>query len=280
MALGNNGIHIPFYQRSIDSEIIQTIDGRDLYRELGFRDFHNYSRWMPAQLKDAHLIEKRDFWFFLNHEENSGRGRPSTEYFLAVDAAKHVAMSSHTDIGYLIREYFIAAEKEWRLIERERILQEKFLLPSYDRNAPTLYPPELFIELCRVWGFPEPQGSRHSPGCRGIVHRDINGILPYPVQDVLFDEVENPYQADGKTRQERHWRKIVEPQRKEVLTPRIETILETCYRCPENSREKYKKDLMTHDMRRGIVIRLSPKVQMQLATHPEGQLWLFEAVAP
>lgn len=269
------GILIPFHDRKVDTDVIQTIYGRDLHRELGVKE--DYSNWARRQVDRPYFIENRDFWFFAEHRENSGRGRPSTEYYFTVDAAKNIALAANTPQGNRVREYFIAVEKAFWRDQKEALLKQAFLLPLYDKKAEPLYPQILFEELCRVWGFPPPKGSRHSPGCRGIVHRDINGILPEPVQDVLFDQVENPYCADGTTRKERHWRKLVPEQRFNVIRERIDTILQTCLRCDNGERDKYRRDLMTYDRRRGIVIRLSPKVQLRLGASAEPQLWLFDA---
>jgi phage anti-repressor protein len=81
-----------------------------MMRELGAKG--DYSTWAKRQNERGHLIENRDVFIFVVHDVNSGRGRPSIEYYFSLDAAKHIAMMSGTEKGRFVREYFIAAEKE------------------------------------------------------------------------------------------------------------------------------------------------------------------------
>lgn len=49
--------------------------------------------------------------------KNGGKGRPVKAYLLTCDALKHWAMGSKTEEGRQIRQYFIEAEKKWKLVE-------------------------------------------------------------------------------------------------------------------------------------------------------------------
>jgi phage anti-repressor protein len=97
---------IPFQNRQIADASIPTVDARDLHAflEIG----KDYTSWIKAQVKRAHLIENRDFVLFT---QNGVKGnKPTSEYFLTFDAGKHVAMMSGSPKGFEVREYFIACE--------------------------------------------------------------------------------------------------------------------------------------------------------------------------
>jgi len=50
--------------------------------------------------------------------KNGQRGRSSELIFLSVDAFKHVCLMACTSEGEVIREYFIDAEKKWKLLQQ------------------------------------------------------------------------------------------------------------------------------------------------------------------
>lgn len=65
-------------------------------------------------------IEGRDFAILSAQGINPTGGRPSTEYALSLDVAKHIAMMSQCRLGFAAREYFIRVEREFRREMRER----------------------------------------------------------------------------------------------------------------------------------------------------------------
>lgn len=103
---------IPFEQRIVGNETIETVNARDLHTELEVKK--DFSQWVKSQIKRAHLVENEDYIVFAQKGENLQGGRPSQEYFLVLDAAKHVAMLSGTEKGREIRAYFITCEKRLR----------------------------------------------------------------------------------------------------------------------------------------------------------------------
>jgi phage anti-repressor protein len=90
----------------IDGQTVNTANARELHAFLESRD--DFSTWIKYQVKRARLSENRDYVSF---QENSGKGRPSTDYFITIDAAKHIAMMSGTDKGFDVRDYFIECER-------------------------------------------------------------------------------------------------------------------------------------------------------------------------
>jgi phage anti-repressor protein len=100
---------IPYHDRLVGGDTIPTVDGRDLHTFLAIA--RDYADWIKRQIKRAGLVEHRDYEVSYTHVENPLGGRPSVEYFVSFDAAKHIGMLSNTDKGRQVREYFLACEK-------------------------------------------------------------------------------------------------------------------------------------------------------------------------
>ncbi len=110
-----------------DGNEVNTVNARDLHAFLGIqRDFSN---WIKAQINRARLVENRDYIIFA---QKGVYKKPLTDYFLTLDAAKHVAMISGTEEGFKIREYFIEVEKRSHVpqvqLTREQQLAQAVLI--------------------------------------------------------------------------------------------------------------------------------------------------------
>ena len=95
-------------KRIINNESQNSINGRDLWRELGVK--REFANWMPENLKM--FSARRDYQAFDVDVKNLKGGRPRQEYALTLDTAKHIALVSRTEKGKEIRDYFIEAEKK------------------------------------------------------------------------------------------------------------------------------------------------------------------------
>jgi len=91
-----------------------TVNARELYRFLSAKK--DFSSWIKKQIERARLIEDRDFLTVTLKGEggNIGLGGrfDAKEYFLTLDAGKHIAMLSGTEKGFEVREYFIECERQ------------------------------------------------------------------------------------------------------------------------------------------------------------------------
>jgi anti-repressor protein len=107
-------------EQNIDT--VQTVNARELHAflEIG-KDFSN---WIKAQLERARLVEDRDFVKVAQKGELGGQTR--IEYFLTIEAAKHIAMMSGSEKGFEVREYFIECER-----------RVKHNAPAIDLNDPS-----------------------------------------------------------------------------------------------------------------------------------------------
>ena len=102
-------------------EMIQVVEGtefavsaRDLHAFLGVRE--KFADWVREQISRASLEGDADYTVeqIFPKIRNNSRGRPRQEYFLTLDAAKHISMMSNTSRGKEARKYFIEAEKRLR----------------------------------------------------------------------------------------------------------------------------------------------------------------------
>lgn len=57
--------------------------------------------------------------FIITNDKNSGRGRPKQVIKLSCDGVKHLCLMAETEEGHAIRQYFIEAEKNWRLVQQQ-----------------------------------------------------------------------------------------------------------------------------------------------------------------
>lgn len=91
------------------------IDARLLWGQLG-QTQGKFANWIKRKVIDKGFEEdkdytKLDFTELGNQDAYHGGDRKSTEYKLTMDTAKNVAMMENTDIGRLVRKYFIKVEK-------------------------------------------------------------------------------------------------------------------------------------------------------------------------
>lgn len=103
---------IKIQQVNLNGEAINSVHARELHEKLEVgRDFSN---WIKQRLEETQAVENKDFTVFAKFGENSLGGRPSNEYLISLDTAKHIAMLEKSEIGRKIRQYFIDVEKKMR----------------------------------------------------------------------------------------------------------------------------------------------------------------------
>jgi len=110
----------------------QIVSARDLYEALGIEK--KFTDWFKMQIERLGLNEGLDFIPFWG--ESTG-GRPSTDYHVTIDIAKHIAMISGGENGRKVREYFIQVEKAWndpdQVMARAAIIGQKRLAVAMQR---------------------------------------------------------------------------------------------------------------------------------------------------
>lgn len=103
---------IPVSANMIGDSAVPTFNARDLHTDLAVKK--DFSDWIKVQIKRAMLTEHVDFVVLLQKGENVSGGRPALEYHLTIEAGKHIAMLSGTARGKVVRDYFLACERQAR----------------------------------------------------------------------------------------------------------------------------------------------------------------------
>ena len=91
---------------------IQLVDARELHRKLKVQT--KFTNWFPRRVEEYKLDEGKDYFTENQLLPKNGQKvfhRPRTEYFLTIDMAKEIAMVERTEVGKMIRNYFIEMEK-------------------------------------------------------------------------------------------------------------------------------------------------------------------------
>src|SRR5690625_3688795 len=93
---------VPVYETDKGNKVVIA---RELHESLFVST--RFNDWIQRNLLTVGFIEGTDFYSFLS---KTG-GRPSQDYILTLDTAKHIAMIQRTEIGMKIRQKFIDLEK-------------------------------------------------------------------------------------------------------------------------------------------------------------------------
>ena len=97
----------------VNEKLEQTVSARELHERLGISK--DFTSWFKQQTERLNLIEDIDFTPFWG--ESTG-GRPSVDYIVSLDIAKHLCMISGGEMAGEIRDYFIRVEKAWNSPEQ------------------------------------------------------------------------------------------------------------------------------------------------------------------
>lgn len=92
---------IPISKNEINNEILDTVNARELWQKLEVKNEFNH--WVKNRIEEAQLTDKVDFVSFRENTRKPQGGRPSVEYILTLDSAKHFAMLERNEIGKRMR---------------------------------------------------------------------------------------------------------------------------------------------------------------------------------
>jgi anti-repressor protein len=95
----------------IGAESLNSVNSRELYVALESKQ--EYANWIKKQIESLGLEENFDYEVIDKNVKNPSLlgGRPSKDYIITTDTAKHIAMASRTHKGKEVRKFFIEAEK-------------------------------------------------------------------------------------------------------------------------------------------------------------------------
>ncbi|MBP1950249.1 antA/AntB antirepressor family protein [Virgibacillus litoralis] len=87
----------------------KVVFARELHEALFI--FTRFNDWIQRNLISVGFTENVDFYSLLSKTS----GRPSQDYVLTLDTAKHITMIQRNEVGMKIRQYFIDLEKNNRM---------------------------------------------------------------------------------------------------------------------------------------------------------------------
>lgn len=125
--------------RPVGAEV-NSVDARELHQALGVGKV--FAAWIRERIDLLGFTQGVDFEVLSETGNNPLGGRPSIEYVVTLDAAKHLAMIERNEKGREIRAYFIEAEKKLRAVDPMVILSDpaalRGLLGSYAERVQAL----------------------------------------------------------------------------------------------------------------------------------------------
>lgn len=98
---------------------------RQLYLELGMSE-GNYAKWYKKNiLQNEFFLENKD-WFevFFQSMKTPNGGRPTRDFKVTLDFAKHLSMMQKTENSHNVRCYFILMEKAIKGMQEHIIIRE------------------------------------------------------------------------------------------------------------------------------------------------------------
>ncbi|MCT4542913.1 MAG: antA/AntB antirepressor family protein [Vallitalea sp.] len=120
------------------------VDARLLWEQLG-QPQGEFNKWAKRKIIDKGFAENQDFFSFDKIVEREIGATIRTEYTLTMDTAKNVSMMENTDMGRLIRKYFIKMEKalkdyeQWEMIRNPEKESYKQLCTALKDNYTKRY---------------------------------------------------------------------------------------------------------------------------------------------
>ncbi|OTG70556.1 phage antirepressor Ant [Acinetobacter sp. ANC 4218] len=107
MNIENNPVQ--FSNITLGDEQQLGVNARDVHAALEVKT--DFTDWIKRRIKQCKFEENFDYVVILKKEENLKGGRPTTEYIISLDMAKHLGMMEKNEKGHEIRKYFIEQEK-------------------------------------------------------------------------------------------------------------------------------------------------------------------------
>ncbi len=173
----SNVVQIVDFQTDIEKPF--PISARELWKGLGIQD--NFSNWIVEQVSRAKLNESTDYLINREKPANSGRGRPTKEYYLTVSAAKNIALMSNTDKGSQYRKALIKLE--------EKYFSGELTAPSIDKIIDANRAMEAMMGICSALEIPKHLAQIESvKRTKQVTGFDLSGLLSLaPAQDNIVE---------------------------------------------------------------------------------------------
>lgn len=168
-------VMIQIFESDFNSDgLVQTVNARDLHEALGVG--RHFGVWIKDNLK--YFKENQDYVIFSREHEKRGRGRPTQDYAITLDCAKHICMMSRCEKGKQLRQYFIEAEKQFRLGLNQQQPQVGYTQQPQQQTQ-ELIPgtPEHFAACYRAY-FGEPVLPAPTVQQEKVIEHNIESVVP------------------------------------------------------------------------------------------------------
>lgn len=115
---------IPIKEIIVSGEQKQTVNARDLhdFLEVG----RVFAAWIQERIEQGGFVENEDYVVVSQTGKNRQGGRPTIDYYLALDMAKELSMIERNDKGKQARQYFIACEKKLKAVTLQHSIPQTF----------------------------------------------------------------------------------------------------------------------------------------------------------
>ena len=101
---------VPVFQGTINGVDESLVDARTLHKVLQVGK--TFAAWIRNRIDEYSFIENQDFVLAIqNGKAKQHGGHNKKDYHLSLDMAKELAMIEKTDIGRMVRRYFIQCER-------------------------------------------------------------------------------------------------------------------------------------------------------------------------
>jgi anti-repressor protein len=125
---------IPVFESTINSEVVQTVNARELHAFLESKQ--DFSTWIKARINQYEFVENQDFIRF--HRKMEANNATLTDYHVSIDVAKELAMVERNAKGKEARQYFIAIEKAYREQQPKELTKEQILVMALESERERL----------------------------------------------------------------------------------------------------------------------------------------------
>jgi len=93
-------------KKDINEKTIKTVSAREIHSDI--KSKKKFADWIRLRIKQGGFQENIDF---ITIQGKNKTGRPSIEYYVSIDMARHLGMMERNEQGKKVRQYFIDIEK-------------------------------------------------------------------------------------------------------------------------------------------------------------------------
>lgn len=186
---------IPVARGEIGGIRQNVVDARALHTflQVGKR----FATWITERIEQCRFQPDQDFRVFPGSGKNPQGGRPTIDYAVSLDMAKHLAMMERNEVGDRVRRYFIAMER--RALE---LLEQTAALPAPESIGPA---DQRRLQNAIAQRFPE---GKHRPYAWGRFnnHFRLGRYIQLPtdrIDEALAYVAQMPVPGGGPTETER-----------------------------------------------------------------------------